>query len=200
MFSLKKVFISFFGILIFFFLISTYVGAHSYLQQSYPSHGEVIENSVQDISLTFDAGIESSSVIEIFRSNGEEVPLQELIVDSPYIEVTLVDPLPTDDYKLNWLVIGDDGHPTEGTIEFSVILPEIDEEVAGEEVTEQEEANELGEEVVEERETDEGRNDELTEGKTITEKNSGQSLNMLLIGILFIAIIVVLFVVSKRKR
>ncbi len=183
----------------FFFLISSYVGAHSYVQQSYPSHGEVIENSIQDISLRFDAGIESSSVIEIFRSNGEEVPLQELIVDSPYIEATLVNPLATDDYKLNWLVIGDDGHPTEGTIEFSVILPQV-EEGAKEKVTEQEEANETGEDVVEERETNEDLNDEIAEEQTITENNQDQSLNMLLIGILFIAIIVVLFVVSKRKR
>lgn len=183
----------------FFFLISTYGEAHSYLQQSYPSHGEVIENSIQDISLTFDAGIESSSVIEIFRSNGEEVPLQELIVDSPYIEATLVDPLATDDYKLNWLVIGDDGHPTEGTIEFSIILPQV-EEGAKEKVTEQEEANETREDVVEERETNEDRNDEIAEEQSIIENNQDQSLNILLIGILFIAIIVVLFVVSKRKR
>lgn len=188
--------------MLIFFLISAYVGAHSYLQQSNPGDGEVVEDIVRSISLTFDGGIESSSVIEIFRSNGEEVPLQELIVDSPYIEATFVEPLDTDDYRLNWLVIGDDGHPTDGTIVFSVISPEIVEEenIDDENVNEEEAMEEEVDEVVEETETELNGNEEIDQDQIIKEENKDQSFNILLIGLIFLAFIIALFVFSKRKR
>lgn len=137
---MKQFFLVMFMFLIF--IIGKEVEAHSYLKSSFPEHGSVIEENVQQLILNFDGGIEQNSKVDIVGSNHGEVEINQIVVESPILYVTLSAPLTTDDYEVKWVVIGDDGHPTSGNYHFSVFQPFVEEEkeedVVEEEIVEEE--------------------------------------------------------------
>ncbi|EZH64326.1 hypothetical protein DH09_01000 (plasmid) [Bacillaceae bacterium JMAK1] len=111
-------------------LHSPSVQAHSYVTSSTPEDGETIEQPIEIIDLTFDAGIEPSSTITIQDADGTDYEISELNIEETEITVELSDILFTGDYTLEWEALGVDGHITEGTIQFQVDAeePEVDEE------------------------------------------------------------------------
>lgn len=164
---MKRFFLVMFMFLIF--IIGREVEAHSYLKSSFPEHGSVIEDHVEQLVLNFDGGIEQSSKVDIVASNHGEVEINQIVVEGPILYVTLSAPLITDDYEVKWVVIGDDGHPTSGNYHFSVIQPFVEEK-------EEEVVEEIVEEEVIER--------DVTESEETIEDVSPQpeqSLNVLLI-------------------
>ncbi|OIJ18988.1 hypothetical protein BKP45_14785 [Anaerobacillus alkalidiazotrophicus] len=141
---MKKQILLIFILFLPIFVFPNHKGAHSYLQSSFPEQGSVIEEGVSELELVFNAGIEKSSIVEIYGSKENSIAIKELIVESPTIYVTLEEALHTDDYEVRWAVIGDDGHPTDGVFHFSILLP-VQEEVEDEKVEEVEEAEQLDE-------------------------------------------------------
>ncbi|MGY0692749.1 copper resistance CopC family protein [Virgibacillus sp. FSP13] len=69
--------------------------AHAYLKESNPKNGELLTESIQQITLNFETKIENISMIEAFNSNEEQVDLGNFIIEDSenlgYIPATIKD-------------------------------------------------------------------------------------------------------------
>lgn len=114
--------------LFIFLLIPQVVFAHSHIAETYPADGEVVTEQLTEIELLFDAGIEQHSTITLTNELGEELAIKEQLVQSPALIANLESPLENGTYTVDWHVLGEDGHPTNGTFSFVVdIVEEVEE-------------------------------------------------------------------------
>ncbi|ARK30833.1 copper resistance CopC family protein [Halalkalibacter krulwichiae] len=116
---MKKVVLIF--LLIFLLLLPIQVGAHSYVTESYPEDQEEIAEPIKEIELVFNAGIESVSTASVFNEEGQEVEIANINVESPFLTLSLNDPLAPGTYLVEWRALGEDTHQTEGEFSFEVL-------------------------------------------------------------------------------
>ncbi|MFE5431671.1 copper resistance protein CopC [Peribacillus simplex] len=116
----KKVSVLF---LILFFLCSNHAFAHTSLKESTPKEGEVIAQPIQEVTLIFGTKVEQTSKITVLNSNGESIPLGNFVIEDDEMWATFLQPLANGDYKVNWTIIGGDGHPIDGHFSFTVNAP-----------------------------------------------------------------------------
>ncbi|TVX77178.1 hypothetical protein FQP34_22405 [Peribacillus simplex] len=116
----KKVSVIF---LILFFLLSNQAFAHTSLKDSTPKDGEVIAEPIQEVTLIFGTKVEQTSKINVLNSNGESIPLGNFVIEADEMWATFLQPLENGDYKVNWTIIGEDGHPIDGHFSFTVNVP-----------------------------------------------------------------------------
>lgn len=107
-----------------FFLLGTNVFAHSHLESSSPQNGEVITQSLKEITLSFETNLENTSTFSMVDANDAAIPLSKVSIEGNKLLGTLDNALSNGGYKIHWKIIGTDGHPLEGDIPFSVQLPE----------------------------------------------------------------------------
>ncbi|MFJ7735630.1 copper resistance protein CopC [Lysinibacillus sp. NPDC097287] len=103
--------------------LSTSAFAHSHLGGSNPADGEVITEPLNEIVLNFDGQIEQGSFIDVTTASGQTIELKETIIGEGTLTGTVAEPLPNDEYKVNWSIISKDGHPLEGNFSFTVNDP-----------------------------------------------------------------------------
>ncbi|MEL3960009.1 copper resistance CopC family protein [Lysinibacillus endophyticus] len=172
-----------------FIFLLTFIGnafAHTGLETSSPQQGEVVEEELKQIQLTFETKIEQGSTFTLQNSSGETIPVDNISVVERQLVGDIPTPLQNGDYKINWNIIGADGHLIEGEISFSVNVPE--EETTVEETTEVEQA-------VEENEATtviDANNEEPEQEKS---NNS-----ILIIAVVLIVIIIGSFLFMRRKK
>ncbi|MBT2669158.1 copper resistance protein CopC [Bacillus sp. ISL-4] len=121
---MTKNFLLFF--LFVFVLFPNQALAHTSLEISTPKDGEVITEPIQELTLIFGTKVEQNSIINVSNSNGEPVKLGNFVIEEEEMWATFFQPLENGNYKVDWKIIGADGHPIEGTFSFSVDVP-IDE-------------------------------------------------------------------------
>ncbi|CAK6471638.1 hypothetical protein BFRIG_01361 [Peribacillus frigoritolerans] len=109
--------------LILFFLLSNQAFAHTSLKDSTPKDGEVIAEPVQEVTLIFGTKVEQTSKLNVLNSNGESIPLGNFVIEADEMWATFLQPLENGDYKVNWTIIGEDGHPIDGHFSFTVNVP-----------------------------------------------------------------------------
>ncbi|MGG3559312.1 copper resistance protein CopC [Peribacillus frigoritolerans] len=174
----KKVSVLF---LILFFLCSNRAFAHASLKESTPKEGEVIAQPIQEVTLIFETKVEQTSKITVLNSNGESIPLGNFVIEDDEMWATFLQPLENGDYKVNWTVIGGDGHPIDGHFSFTVNGPM--DEASSKETTQ-----------VKEKEV-------ITPLKQDSEQNKMQSYIIpLTIGVLLIIVIGSYLWLMKRKK
>lgn len=119
MFAKKSIYFMFTAIL-FSFAFAEVASGHSHVMQSEPGEGSTVEETVETITLTFDAGVEDATTITVTDEEGNEYGLaDETIEDLDYI-ASLEEPLSSGEYTIDWTALGDDGHTTEGVVSFTV--------------------------------------------------------------------------------
>ncbi|WP_428910012.1 copper resistance CopC family protein [Niallia sp. Krafla_26] len=101
-------------------LMCDQVFAHTALKESSPEDGEVLTETIQQMTLRFTTKIEQTSTIEVTDTNGQRVGLGNLIIEGNEIGATLLQPLGNGVYNVTWKIIGADGHPIEGEFTFTV--------------------------------------------------------------------------------
>ena len=93
--------------------------AHDTLLESEPGHGEHVDDSPEEIVLTYDAHIlDVSPAIVLIGPDGEVEVGQPQVVGTQLL--TEIPPLDDGNYTVNWRVVSSDGHPISGTFEFAV--------------------------------------------------------------------------------
>lgn len=119
---MKKSFMTF--ILIFLcFNPDIEVFAHSYTKESNPAEGEVVEEPLEMIDITFETEIET--IGELFLTNNyETVKVENITIEEDQLIGKFDKPLENGRYKATWKIVGADGHPLEGTISFTVQVPD----------------------------------------------------------------------------
>jgi methionine-rich copper-binding protein CopC len=178
-------------------LFPLHVAAHSYVTESTPGDGEVIEEAVEQIVLHFNAGIERVSTATVYNEDGEEIEVENIDVESPDLTIFLVEPLLPGEYVVEWRALGEDTHQTEGSISFEVLEYEIEEE-AMEESTE----TEIDEVDIDEEETTTDVVDEpnVAENDEVVVESSMERFLLPIVITGAIAVLVSLLLLIKRLR
>ncbi|MCG7344901.1 copper resistance protein CopC [Sporosarcina sp. ACRSL] len=169
--------------------ISTSSFAHSHLSGTNPAEGEVVTEPLTEIILEFDGEIELGSFIDVTTTSGKEIEVRDIIIGEGILTGTFAEPLPNDEYQVNWSIISADGHPLEGEFTFAVNAP-VSESV--EEVTE--EPSETTEEAAQ---TTEGQEEAST---AEVEEETSSSMTVILIVLLAVIVAVGLVILTKRKK
>lgn len=94
--------------------------AHTGLESSTPSNGQVIQEELKDITLTFEGKIEQGSSFEVRSTDGATISVDNISINDGQMTGTLSNALENGDYEVIWNIVGADGHPIEGSIPFTV--------------------------------------------------------------------------------
>ncbi|WP_307304500.1 copper resistance protein CopC [Neobacillus driksii] len=106
------------------FIFGANVFAHSHLEESTPKNGEIVTQSLKDITLTFETALEPTSSFTLIDGNHTAIPLSTVSITGNQLIANVEDDLTNGAYTIHWKIIGEDGHPLEGDIPFTMNLPE----------------------------------------------------------------------------
>lgn len=96
--------------------------AHSYIKESKPSEAEIVKEPIDMIDITFETKIET--IGELFLTyNNQTIEVKNITIEEDKLIGQLDKPLSNGQYKAIWKIVGEDGHPLEGTISFTVQVP-----------------------------------------------------------------------------
>lgn len=107
-----------------FFIFGANVFAHSHLEDSSPKTGETVTETLKTITLTFETAIEPTSSFTLTNDKNSSIPLSEVSISGNQLIANVNDNLINGAYTIHWKIIGEDGHPLEGEIPFTLQLPE----------------------------------------------------------------------------
>lgn len=99
------------------------VFAHSYTKESNPAEGEIVEEPLDMIDITFETEIETIGELFI-TDNDETYQVENITIEEDKLIAKFDKPLENGEYKATWKIVGEDGHPLEGTISFTVQVPD----------------------------------------------------------------------------
>ncbi|MEH7179993.1 copper resistance CopC family protein [Neobacillus vireti] len=109
---------------LFIFLFGANVFAHSHLEDSTPSNGEIVTESLKTITLSFETDVEPTSTFTLDDEKNAPIALSAVSINGNQLIADVENELVNGAYTIHWKIIGEDGHPLEGDIPFSVQLPE----------------------------------------------------------------------------
>lgn len=105
--------------LFFLFLAPSLAGAHNGLSASNPMEGQTISGELTKLALSFNGNIEKLSTMKLFK-DGVEVPMNPVQIEGADMVGTVEEALVSGVYLIKWKIVGGDGHPVEGEINFKV--------------------------------------------------------------------------------
>jgi methionine-rich copper-binding protein CopC len=94
--------------------------AHAELVKAVPEPGSVVDSGIKEIRLTFDEAIEEGSSITLFAEQFRLIPNIQAELDGADMFVPIPEALDPGEYTVQWIAVGDDGHTTQGSYQFSV--------------------------------------------------------------------------------
>lgn len=147
-------------------LFSNHALAHTGLESSIPAQGSTVTEKLNEITLTFLTKIEETSSFTVTNSSDEPIEVDGITVSENVLTGNVTDSLENGTYKVNWKIIGADGHPMEGVIDFVLDAPEEVEAV--EPITEPIDVVEPNETIKEELDTTVAADNEEEEGSNFT--------------------------------
>lgn len=160
--------------------------AHSVLEASTPSEGEVVTEELVAIALDFSAGIEQGSNMTM-TMDGTAVDFSEVAVMEDQLVGTPAEELEDGSYVVEYDVLSEDGHPIQGSLAFEL--------QAGAEAAAQEEpAEEAEQAAAPETAQDDGAGLEQTAADTRAPNPT------LVIAGFAVLLIIAAFVLMRRKR
>ncbi|AZV43062.1 copper resistance CopC family protein [Peribacillus asahii] len=186
---IKKVSLLF--LLFVFVLFSNQAFAHTSLEESTPKDGEVITEPLQELTLMFGTKVEQTSTISVSNLNGQSIALGNFVIEEDEMWATFLQPLENGNYKVDWSIIGADGHPIEGAFSFTVDVPM--KEDSNENMAETEKKEPKQGEDNQESSTEQPKQD-------IKQSNVPSYLIPSIIGILFVIVAGSVFWLMRRKK
>lgn len=119
---MKNIIISIMILLLISFYPNSLGFAHSYTKSSSPAEGEVITSPLDTIEIIFETDVEKMGQLSLKGPN-ETIQVQNVTIEGDTLIGQLETPLENGQYEANWKIDGEDGHPIDATIAFSVNLP-----------------------------------------------------------------------------
>ncbi|WP_134738430.1 copper resistance protein CopC [Nocardioides sp. 503] len=97
--------------------------AHATLVSSDPTEGEVLTETPDAVTFTFDEPVSlTAEAVQVFDATGEDVESESSTRDA-VITTDLPDQLADGTYVVTWRVVSSDGHPITGSLTFSIGAP-----------------------------------------------------------------------------
>ncbi len=94
--------------------------AHAELVKAIPEPGSVVDAGIKEIRLTFDEVIEEGSSITLFAEGFQAVSGIQAQLDGADMFAAIPVALDPGQYTVQWAAVGDDGHTTQGSYQFSI--------------------------------------------------------------------------------
>ena len=95
--------------------------AHNQLIESDPPAGASLTTAPETVELVFVEPLrEEYTTVVVTGADGTTVTATELAVDHTRATVTFLEPLPDGEYTVGFRVVSLDGHPVQGSVEFTV--------------------------------------------------------------------------------
>jgi copper resistance protein C len=192
---LKKIILILFCTLI---VLPSFVHAHTSLSSSNPAEGQVVTENLEQIILTFGTSIEVLSTMDLVKE-GNVIPLEDIKVENKQLMGTIAKPLENGSYIIQWTIVGEDGHPIKGEINFVVEMAQNEAEPTP--VTPEE--TEANYEDESETKQSESNKDEQNIASDTSETTDEQNNNSMLITVFIILIVIfgiVLLLFTRKKR
>lgn len=115
-------------ILLMLCIFPSMVSAHTTLVSSNPSEGQVISEPIKQITLEFESTLEKLSTLKLIQ-NGKEIATKGITVENNQMIADLPVDLENGNYEIQWKIVGEDGHPITGEIEFKVLLKQSENKI-----------------------------------------------------------------------
>jgi copper resistance protein C len=182
-------------------MIPSFVFAHTGLSSSNPTEGQVVTENLEQIILTFATPIEVLSTMDLVK-DGNVIPLEDIKVENKQLMGTVAKPLENGPYIIQWKIVGEDGHPITGEINFSVEMAQNESEPvpATPEETEGTQEDESQTDQIEETSENQNTASDTTE-KTDDQNNNDSSPTLITVFIVVIVIVgIVLLLFTKKKK
>lgn len=96
------------------------VEAHAELVKAVPEPGSVVASGIKEIRLTFDEPIMQGSSITLFAEGFQAVSGIQAQLDGADMYAAITTALDPGQYTVQWIAVGDDGHTTQGSYQFSL--------------------------------------------------------------------------------
>jgi methionine-rich copper-binding protein CopC len=112
-------------IILLLFLFPTMASAHTKLVSSNPSNGQVITEPIKQITLEFEEALEQLGTIKLYKV-GTATAVTNVSIKGNKLIADLPNSLENGDYKIEWKVVSEDGHPVTGQIPFKVQLKQAE--------------------------------------------------------------------------
>lgn len=112
-------------IILLLFLFPTMASAHTKLVSSNPSNGQVITEPIKQITLEFEEALEQLGTIKLYKT-GTATAVTNVSIKGNKLIADLPNGLENGDYKIEWKVVSEDGHPVTGQIPFKVQLNQVE--------------------------------------------------------------------------
>ena len=195
---MKKFILFLFCIILF---VPSIVSAHTSLSSSNPAEGQVVTEELQQIILSYATPIEELSTMELSK-DGNKLPFEEMKIDNKQMIGTTSKPLDNGNYTIQWNIVGEDGHPIKGVINFVVQRDQSQTEtpVAPDENQGKEEDNSQTTENEPNNVEQETANDTVKIAENNDTSSSSSMLLPIAIGLIVIFGIVLLVFTGKKKR
>ncbi|AXQ50896.1 copper resistance CopC family protein [Lysinibacillus fusiformis] len=170
------------------FLFGVQVEAHTPIETSYPKDGEIVKEESHEISMSFGTKIEQTSKVDIVNDKGVVMELANLTIHDNEMLASFYEPLENGSYQVNWSIVGEDGHPIEGTFGFTV-----------EQVTGDIKSTQAVDEPTQQNETTANQSAEK-DTKSNSQSNAPSYVLPLIIGVLAVIALVSTFILMRRKK
>ena len=112
-------------IILLLFLFPTMASAHTKLVSSNPSKGQVITEPMKQITLEFEEALEQLGTIKLYKA-GTATAVTNVSIKGNKLIADLPNGIENGDYKIEWKVVSEDGHPVTGQIPFKVQLKQAE--------------------------------------------------------------------------
>jgi methionine-rich copper-binding protein CopC len=94
--------------------------AHAELVQAEPPAGSTAPPSLREIVLEFNEALGGGSTLTLYAGTFAPVAGVQIDVQGPVLTARLAEALAAGTYTVEWWVIGEDGHPVQGSYQFAV--------------------------------------------------------------------------------
>lgn len=178
-------------------MIPSFVSAHTSISSSNPSEGQVVTENLEQIILTFATPIEELSTMDLVK-DGNIIPIGDIKVENKQLSGTIAKPLDNGPYVIQWKIVGEDGHPIKGEVNFVVQMEQTQSETNP--VTPEE--NEVKQEDTTQSEQIEQKSDEQNIASDTAEETDNNSSSLMLVPVIIVLIVIIgiVLLLFTRKR
>lgn len=184
-----------------FMIVPSIVSAHTSLSSSNPSEGQVVTEKLDQIILNYGTSIEVLSTMDLMK-DGKKIPLADIKVENNQLMGRIPSRLENGSYTIEWRIAGEDGHPIQGKINFSVQMEQTESEVDSvpPEEGKENQGNDSQTNQIQQKSAEENSTNDSVKQSEVKSNESSTMLTTIFIGLIGIFVIVLVWLSIKKKN
>lgn len=182
-------------------MVPSIVSAHTSLSSSNPTEGQVVTEKLDQLILIYGTSIEELSTMDLMK-DGKKIPLADINVENNQLMGRIPSPLENGAYTIEWRIAGEDGHPIQGEINFSVQMEQTESDLDSvpPEETQSNQENDSQKVQSDQKSTEEKAANDSIDQPDVQNNDSSTMLTTIFIGLIGIFVIVLVWLSVKKKN